>query len=294
VLEWKDHLVNYSFSLFRWRALRLEKQKNREADYVVVESGVLRDLLALSSVSLQKIVVAHNAVDSSEFARDQNKRVQVRNALGVGDQTVLVGYLGSYAFYHDTRRLVLAADIIRKQGANVDVKVLMMGSGKEYRQSRGLAEELGLVDQHVLMMPGVPQHEVPGVLSALDLAVLPGSTDIICPIKVQEYMACELPSVVPDYACNREVLRDWQTGLLFNPGDEAALAEKIALLAANRELRKTMGKHARTDALRRFSWEATWGAALEAMLTRVVARSGYAMRSSSLAANRRENPTNYS
>jgi Glycosyl transferase 4-like domain len=40
VLEWKDHLIDYRQSLFRSQALRMEARKLREADYIVVESGV--------------------------------------------------------------------------------------------------------------------------------------------------------------------------------------------------------------------------------------------------------------
>jgi glycosyltransferase involved in cell wall biosynthesis len=170
-------------------------------------------------------------------------------------------------------RLVLAAVIIRKRDAARKIKVLMVGAGKEYLESRKIAESLGLLDGILTMKPGVPKDEVPGILAALDIAVLPGSTDIICPIKIQEYMACELPSVAPDYACNREVLRDGVTGALFTPKDEADLAAKIIHLADNRELREEMGRRAREEVIRRFSWEATWGAALECVLERTHAKS---------------------
>lgn len=266
VLEWKDHLVDYRISLFRGRALRMEAKKNSEADYIVVESGVLRDALGREGVDTIKIIVAHNAVQADEFTRDESKRAKTRKDLEIDEDTVLIGYLGSYAFYHDAARLVLAANHIKRQRAGVKIKILMVGAGKEYPECRALAEKLGVLDDILLMKPGVPKEEVPGILAALDIAVLPGSTDIICPIKIQEYMACELPSVLPDYACNREVIDDGETGMLFRPKDEAALAEKIVQLAESREQRETMGRRAREEVIRRFSWEATWGAALETVL----------------------------
>lgn len=281
VLEWKDHLVDYRFSLFRGKALRMERRKNREADYLVVESGVLRDQLEREGVDSGKIIVAHNAVDADEFKRDPQKRIQTREALGVDDETVLVGYLGSYAFYHDTARLVLAADRIRKSDITGKLKILMVGAGKEYPDSRKLAEHFGLLDSILIMKPGVPKDEVPGLLAALDIAVLPGSTDIICPIKIQEYMAAELATVAPDYACNREVIQDGDTGILFEPKNETDLAEKIIALARNSELRKRMGQQAREVMIKQFSWEATWGAALETILsqTQVKANSADKTRS---------------
>jgi len=269
VLEWKDHLVDYRLSLFRGRALRMEARKNREADHIVVESGVLRDELGRKGVDTGKIIVAHNAVQADQFSRDQQKRAKVRSEIGVDDDTVLAGYLGSYAFYHDTARLVLAADIIRKSSTATKTKILMVGAGKEYPDSRRLAEERGLLDDILIMKPGVPKDEVPGILAALDIAVLPGSTDVICPIKVQEYMACELPSVVPDYACNREVIDDNRTGMLFRPRNERALAEKISILAHDSKMRLSMGREARKEIVRCYTWEKTWGAALNRILRAV-------------------------
>lgn len=269
VLEWKDHLVDYRFSLFRGRALRMETRKNREADHIVVESGVLRDELGREGVDTGKIIVVHNAVQADKFSRDQQKRAKVRSELGVDDDTVLAGYLGSYAFYHDAARLVLAVDIIRKSVAAAKIKILMVGAGKEYPDSRRLAEERGLLDDILIMKPGVPKDEVPGILAALDIAVLPGSTDIICPIKVQEYMACELPSVVPDYACNREVIDDNRTGMLFRPRNEESLAASIRVLAEDDQARERIGREARREVEQRFTWEKTWGAALNRILRAV-------------------------
>jgi glycosyltransferase involved in cell wall biosynthesis len=119
------------------------------------------------------------------------------------------------------------------------------------------------------MKPWIPKEEVPGVLAALDIAVLPGSTDIICPIKIQEYMAAELPTVLPDYACNREVIVEGKTGKLFRPKDERSLAAALVGLAANVSLRQRMGQAAHEEVLRRFTWEKTWGAALEQILQRL-------------------------
>lgn len=273
VLEWKDNIASYRFSLYKHRARKLERFKNCEADYIVVESGVLKDALAQEGVERGKIFVAHNAVDATQFSRNETERARVRAELAIGNDVVLAGYLGSYAFYHDAPRLVLASRLIAEQRLARQVKVLMVGAGKEYPESRALAEELGVLDETLLMLPGVPKDRVPGILSALDIAVLPGSTDIICPIKVQEYMASLLPTVAPDYACNREVLQDGVTGELFAPKDAKALANKILHLANDDALRLQMGDQARQDAAKRFSWQNTWGAALARVLEDSVLRN---------------------
>jgi len=269
VLEWKDHLVPYRVSRYHRRAVAVEQRKNREADFVIVESECLRQQLATEGVDPAKTLVAQNAVDPGQFTRDAAARPAARAALGVGDDEVLAGYLGSYTFYHDARRLVLAANLLRKRGHR-KIRILMIGDGLEYQQCRRLAERLGLLDSASLMIrPRVAPHEVPGILSALDIAVLPGSTDIICPIKVQEYMAAELPTVLPDYPANREVITHGETGWLFAPKDEVSLAAALESLAGDPSRCRQMGVNARRVVLQRFTWEKTWGAALEQIIERI-------------------------
>ncbi len=96
---------------------------------------------------------------------------------------MLAGYIGGYQFYHDAIRTRLAP-IFSENRINARSRSMMIGDGTEYHQTRQLAEKLGLLaNDRFLMSPRVPQSDVPGILAALDVAVLPGSTDIICPIK---------------------------------------------------------------------------------------------------------------
>jgi glycosyltransferase involved in cell wall biosynthesis len=271
VLEWKDNLIPYDLSLFKWRALAIEHKKNNESNCIVVESGVLKNSLSIEGIDPRKIIVAHNAVDLEQFARNNISRDNVRSRLGVMENEVLVGYLGSYAFYHDAIRLVKAANLIRINGCE-NVKILMMGAGKDYFQSRELAVKLGLLGSTLLMEPGVPAAQVPDVLSSLDIAVLPGSTDIICPIKIQEYMASGLATIAPDFICNREVISDGENGCLFSPGSEISLANKIIELCNDSDLRNSLGVQARISVSQRFTWAATWGNALTSALSRTSSR----------------------
>lgn len=267
VLEWKDNLIPYRNSLFRRHALAMERRKNRDADFIVVESGVLCDELVREGVDGSKIIIAHNAVDAGRFIRNPADRERKRHELGVADDEVLVGYLGSYAFYHDAVRLVLAADILRR--LEYKIRILMVGNGEEYAFCHAMAEDKGLREPMFMMRPGIPGKEVPELLAALDVAVLPGSTDIICPIKIQEYMAAGLPALAPDYPCNREVIEDRVSGMLFNPKDEHSLAESLVWLAGSRSRRERLGSSARKVAEERFSWEMTWGSALREVFSRI-------------------------
>lgn len=268
VLEWIDNITSYSISWYHRKAVNIERRKNQEADYIVVISEKLREDLAQEGVDKNKILVAYNAVNPEEFQADHTGRQEYRQQIGIREDEVLVGYLGSYAFYHDMVRLVLAADILRKR-KEAEIKILMVGAGKQYKKARQLAKQRNLLGSMIMMKPWVPAEMVPKVLSALDIAVLPGCPDNMCPIKVQEYMAMELATLVPDYPGNREVITEGQTGMLFEPKNEQSLAEKLSLLAKDSKTRADLGKQARQEVLRRFTWEQTWGKILQEIMRRI-------------------------
>jgi glycosyltransferase involved in cell wall biosynthesis len=100
---------------------------------------------------------------------------------------------------------------------------------------------------------------VPHLLAAFDCALLPGCTDIICPIKVSEYMAAGLPVVIPNHEPNREIISPGENGLLFTPQDARSLSEEMLNLKNNPGLRDRMGSRARKTAAENLTWEETWG-----------------------------------
>ncbi len=53
-----------------------------------------------------------------------------------------------------------------------------------------------------------------------------------------------------------ELIDDGRTGLLFAPGDEAGLEQRLACLAENAALRRRLGEAAAAEAATRFSMEA--------------------------------------
>jgi glycosyltransferase involved in cell wall biosynthesis len=148
------------------------------------------------------------------------------------------------------------------------MRAVLVGDGPGRKDVERCARELGVEDR-VDFIGKVPHEKVSQYLAASNAAALPDCTDIICPIKIQEYMAMELATVVPDYPCNREVITEGQTGLLFEPKNEQSLADKLALLAKDSKTRAALGKQARQEVLRRFTWEKTWGKTLQEIMHRI-------------------------
>ncbi len=266
ILEWKDHLIDYKYSLLKPLALFIEDYKCRSADKIIVESNVLKEYLADKGYERSKIIVAHNAVDTNIFSRQLYDNAVLKKNLNVPTDAVLVGYLGSYAFYHDATLLVLASKLLNERGYKGKYKVLMIGNGKDFQKCKHLAEKLYLMEQSIYMRAAVPPEEVPAFLSVIDVSVLPGSTSIISPIKILEYMGSSTAVVAPDHKCNREIITDLNDGLLFEPGSEIDLANKIESLINSPDLIDKLSTNGYETVLQKYSWENTWGKALEACM----------------------------
>ena len=75
-------------------------------------------------------------------------------------------------------------------------------------------------------------------------------------LSVLEAMASGTPVVASRTGGVPEVVVDGETGFLVEPGDVAALHDRVATLLAERRLARRMGDAGRAVVLDRFTWEA--------------------------------------
>jgi len=87
--------------------------------------------------------------------------------------------------------------------------------------------------------------DIPRLLPAFDVALVPAINPYASPLKLFEYMAAGLACVAPDQPNLREVLRHDHDALLAPPGDGARLQSILARLVADAGLRNRLGRAAR-------------------------------------------------
>lgn len=109
-------------------------------------------------------------------------------------------------------------------------------------QAKGLVQWLG------------PVVDIPALWAKSHIAVLPSYREGL-PKALLEAAACGRPMVATDVPGCREVVRHGETGLLVPAQNPAALADAIACLAGNAELRHRLGARARAVAEAEFSEE---------------------------------------
>ncbi|MDE2119328.1 MAG: glycosyltransferase, partial [Betaproteobacteria bacterium] len=134
-----------------------------------------------------------------------------------------------------------------------NLKLLLVGDGSTFPKVREFIESRGLGQRGVLT-GRVAHDEVPRLLAAMDMAILPSAGDYTSPVKLFEFMACGIPPVAPDFEPIREVLREGETGWMFKAGDMDAAVRATLLRASDVAQLRAVGAKARAYVARERQW----------------------------------------
>jgi glycosyltransferase involved in cell wall biosynthesis len=112
----------------------------------------------------------------------------------------------------------------------------IVGSGPSLPSLQRLAQKLHLSD---LCTFEPATKDVPAALQRIDIFVLPSLSEALSN-SLMEAMASGCCVVASKTGGNPELVNDQQSGLLFPPGDSAALAASLDLLLRNAGLRSRL------------------------------------------------------
>ena len=220
----------------------------RHADAVVAVSAATADYLAAHGrIARRRIQVIPNGIDLERFggAGHDARRTKARVTLGLTpeDPVVLVPAVLRRGKGHETLIEALPALRARVPG----VRVLFAGGGELEPALRALAEP----HRETIMMLG-PREDIPALLAACDLVVLPSYTEAL-PTALLEAAAAGRPAVATRVGGTSEVIQDNRTGLLVPAGDVAGLVTAITALLRDPQRAHAFGQAARRLARERFA-----------------------------------------
>jgi glycosyltransferase involved in cell wall biosynthesis len=111
------------------------------------------------------------------------------------------------------------------------------------------------VANHVSFTGFVSRQQLINCYQHADVFVFPSVWNEPFGMPIIEAMATEVPVVATRSGGITEIVKDGKIGILVEPNNASELAEAILHLLANEDLRKSMGKTARKQAVELFSWE---------------------------------------
>lgn len=249
--------INDSASMERVRplfflrlAMRIERWVLRRCSGLVFVSGNFRHRLQEVHGQMAPAIVSHNAANIDKFSFTPQQRDQARQRWGL-EGSVVCGYLGAFLPWHAIDQFVHAS--VEALRANPQLKLLLVGDGITFDGMKAFVEREGLTSQ-VVMTGRVAHDEVPGLLAAMDMAVLPSAGDYTSPVKLFEFMACGIPPVAPDLEPIREVLREGETGWFFKAGNLSSAVEMVVRHSLDDAARRQVGQNARDYIARERQW----------------------------------------
>jgi glycosyltransferase involved in cell wall biosynthesis len=255
-----DELSQTRGVIFRRMARRAEHRILSSADLVCTVSGELRSIMVNAGLSADRVMVLANGVHLSDYLwpPTEEGRSDARARLGLEDTgaargaAVIAGFAGFFRRWHGIDLLIEA---LAARGPD-SLHAALLGDGALAGELADLAATRGVADR-VHFLGARPSDQIPALLPAFDIGVLPAITSYASPLKLIEYMAAGLAIVAPDQPNICELVADRVSALLFAPGDADGLARALAELAEDPALRRRLGVTAREIVeQRRLSWRA--------------------------------------
>lgn len=171
-------------------------------------------------------------------------------ALGLPQDAFIVGCVANYRKHKGVDELVEAMGLLP---ADCPAHLLLVGQMD--------SPEL---DQRIASLPAPERvhrigyrNDAPAVAAACDVFVLPTTIPEGLPRSVIEAMATARPCIVTDFGGQAEVVTDGESGLHVPPGDSQAIADAIARLWRDPDLRQMLGEAARARIRNHFSINST-------------------------------------
>jgi len=134
------------------------------------------------------------------------------------------------------------------------VTVYIAGIGPEESELKNLVKKLGLSKQ-ITFLGYVEDSSLPSLYSSARISVLPSKDKEGILTTVLEAASCAMPIISSNIGGIPEFVKHGSNGILVAPSDVSGLGDAIHGLLGNKSLQQELGRQARLDILKYWSWE---------------------------------------
>jgi len=225
---WRKGWLKSNFYIDRLAGLFVDR-------YIAVSEANARYLVEQKRIPASKVTVIQNGCPLDRIDRAIANPAGIRERLGFGKDDVVLIVVGRLE-PQKGHRILLQAMASFLRGRLPQLRLVCAGTGALQNELEKMAENLNLSD--VVRFVGF-QSNVADWLAMADIGVLPSFYEGL-PLTAIESLAARLPLIATAVDGTPEVVVNGETGLLIPPGDPKALADAIALLALNADLRSKL------------------------------------------------------
>ena len=202
----------------------VESYAIRGCEMLVTVSRRLRREILASGWDRSKLCVVPNGVPSADPINTSSRMER---------KTWRIGLAGLMRPHAGVETALQAMELLKQQGQPIELQLIGSFESVEY-------EEMLAQLEHKLTLGGMIKRtgfvsDVSEQIQQLDALMIPSQRGEGTPMVALEALSAGVPVVGSDVAAIREVVRDGVEGLLAEPDDPVALADRVMELAASRD-----------------------------------------------------------
>lgn len=151
-------------SFLIYAAKKLESWAYGNSAAIVALSPGMKQGVLKSFTQSSRICVIPNGSDTSDFACNHHAAAIFRKSRGwLLDKPLLI-YAGAFGFINGVGYMAHLAKALLD--INSDIRILLVGSGREYDQTMRFSRDVGVLNRNLFIESPIPKCEVPALFSA--------------------------------------------------------------------------------------------------------------------------------
>ncbi|KAF0150959.1 MAG: Glycosyltransferase [Ignavibacteria bacterium] len=233
--------------LHRWIYSRVTKA-------FAISSMIAKNLEETTPLTKDKIVLLHNAIDTTKFDPSIIDRNKVRSEFSLVENEILIGMIARISPGKGHEEFLEAAEILSTKFFNIKFMIVGEASRGEEAYAQKIKTQAAQINLGSKLIFAGFRKDTPEILAALDIFIFP-SHDEAFGIALAEALSMGKPSVCSNFAGVLDIAVDNLTSFLFEKGNGKDLALKTEQLIVSKETRERFAIEARKRAVEMFDME---------------------------------------
>jgi len=239
-------------ALIRWSFLKTCRAAH---SMICVTPGLAEEIVSHSGIARERFYVIQNGAPPVE-RRSEPDRTRIREQWGLSENTLAVGFVGSFDPWHGVSDILQAARHV-PPALQPHIVLVLVGHAQD---DSDLAAEVKALPVRVITSGWQDRAMLSKIMSALDAGIFVTSDRSkrntgTTPLKFWEYLAAGLPVLASHDANLSSLIRRYEFGILIDPVTPQAIARGLEELWTRREECPSIGRRNAELLAKHFSWK---------------------------------------
>lgn len=246
-----DYMLDFKDSFYKNLIYTgLNKMALKKFDHYICVSDNFKDMLIDRGFNPKKIHVLYNGINTDENIDILPKDAFLEKHKIIYNGEFIVGIAARLDKVKDHETFIRAAKKVLDK--NTDIYFLIAGSGDERTRLEDLAKDFKISDKVYFLNFVKDKYSF---FNAIDVNVLTSISESF-PYVILEAALVGVPTIATRVGGIPQIVKDDETGYLFDVGDDEALSKHILDLYSDKEKLKMLGSNMKENVKENYSHEA--------------------------------------